>query len=177
MHSRVKEVKDMYIRVENMHRIVYGLLVQVRDDLKGPIPQGDRVDLSYLLNQIAKMLKDIEKESRLLREQNDNIVCFKAMTEGSVEKIKGEVATGTPDVKMTAKLPRKDSEEFLALMEDLGISHEVVGLDAVRPHYPGLVELISQRVAAGGNPPKGVDVNTMHPKYSLILRKQSGVDL
>lgn len=178
MHRRVSELKEMYTRIERMHRIVYGLMIQIRDDLSASdLKQEDRVDLSYLLRETSRMFKDLEKEARLLRESNDNIVCFKAMTKSTVDKISGDIATGTPDLKMIAKLPKHGTPEFMELMDDLGINKEVVGLDAVRPHYPGLVELISQRMAAGSNPPRGIDPTTTHPKYSLILRKKAGVDL
>lgn len=180
MHKQVTDTRAMYTRVETMHRVVYGLLIQVRDELRdAELSQGDRVDLSFLLREMAKMFKDLEKESRLLRENNDNIVCFKAISSQSVENIKGEIATGTPQVKTTAKLPSRsrDPEAFYQLMEDLGVPPESVAQDAVRPHYPGMLELISQRVADGKNPPRGIDPTTMHPTYTLTLRKKAGVDV
>lgn len=173
-----------YPEIAKMHRDVYSLLQQIDRAIKTTSTQEDRVDLSVLLKEYNKIFKDLEKETRLTKEKSDTIAAAIYTRQSELEdnmpkSIRGHIGLGTPDIKMEANIPSKtrEPERFMELMTTLGVSEELAATGAVTAHYKGIQSLINARLLEGKNPPKGIDPNTVRPRYTMTVRFNKGFEL
>ena len=61
-------------------------------------------------------------------------------------------------------------------MDYVGVAKEAVEDKCVKPHWPGLVERISNETAMGKPLPPGIDPNSSYPVYSMRIRAKQNLD-
>ena len=169
---KYKEIKALYLRT-------YHDLSVLRDDLKqSEFTTGDIVDLIYVMRELSKVVDDLRKETDGVMHQFENVGCMISIARGDLEPIRTNLATGSPNLKMAAKIPSqtKDPENFALLMDHLGVSKEAVADKCVKPHWPGLVERMTNDAAMGKPLPPGVDPNSSYPVYSMRIRAKKSLD-
>lgn len=178
-----KKTLREYRRAKSSHADLYRHLIYVRDNLKD-LTQEDLVDIALVLRSISALADDIRKECNGIKELVERVVCLRWVQAtlndpGAPDAIRGELATGTPDVRQMASLPRpnSDPEGYEKLMRSIG-AITAARKDLVRPHWPGLTEWITRLAKKGKQLPKGIDPNKTYPLYRLFpLRRKKGIDI
>jgi hypothetical protein len=132
-------------------------------------------DIAYTLQRCRDMLHSMHKQASGSFDLVTRFACVKWAQRGEGEPIRTEYCTVTPSVRMCAKVPRKEDESYEALMNHLGVNSDMLKYDTVRPHWPGLVDYITERLTEGKPLPPGVDPNTKYPVYSITIRKKKGI--
>ncbi len=176
-----QQLKILHATVTECHEDVYtDLGKEIEPLVRSCNNLEELVDTAYVLRETSKLCNDMRKMCDVLRELSEKICCVIAIKDESVGAIKTEYASGTPNVKMMASIPKKKThpEKFAALMEHLGIPAELweEESDVVRPHWPGFVNHLTALAAAGKPLPPGIDADKTYPVYSLDpLRKKKGI--
>jgi len=91
--------------MKTIHADVYEALVTLRSKLQHPQTLEDLTDQILCLREIAKLADDLRKETTKLQETAERVVCVLWATGKCVDTIKGEYATGIPDIRQAASLP------------------------------------------------------------------------
>lgn len=174
--------RQMYDAVKAAHEGAFRLMLELRQQLKGQ-PIGELVDLVYALDRSEKLADDLRKELKAMREQLDKVVCVMWVTADCSEPVRTKFCTGTPTMKQTAPLPNRhrNPENFKKLMDSIGVPQELWDVNdeehaAVSISWPGMLDLISNRLAQGMPVPPGVDPNATFTVYRVSLRKLRDVD-
>lgn len=179
----LKQLLNEYRLASVTHAVLYEKLIKLRDTAAS-LSQEDLVDCAYILRETAKLLDDMRKESTAIRELIERVICLKwvqqsLQDESTDTAIRGQLATGTPDVRQMASLPlpNKNPEEFEALMRSIG-AVTAAKKDLVRPYWPGLTNWITNLVKKGKPLPNGIDPNKTYALYRLFpLRRKKGLIL
>jgi hypothetical protein len=182
MHALVERLLNRLRLSRAFHRECYADIIAVRDAAKGgKISKETLIDCRHLAYMISKDLDDARKEVDVLERLCSDIACALYMTEHMAEvtseRIIGEIATGTPDLKMQANLPPKGSEAYLKLLEHFGVNKAHAAADLVHVHWPGLRDYLTALTAAGKPPPPGIKAADMKSKYVVSTRQKSGINI
>lgn len=155
---------------ENVHNTLYEQLSKTREEMKTKPPE-ELADIGFVCKKIYEQLDSIRKETQRLQELAEKLACLKAVQEEKV-KIHGRLATGTPDVSMSANLPhpRKNPEEYLALCDYLGIPKQMIDWDLFRFHWPGFKKFFTHQMQNGKPVPPGVKLGKTYSHYKLKYR-------
>lgn len=164
----VEHTKKAYIDI-------YTVLVEIGGDdaFKGMLDLNELVDWCYALKKCSERLdemrKTLDKKVRLL----ESLVCVLWVKADNPDPIRTEYTTATPRIKMMSEAPSKkrDEEAYNKVLQYFGATQEAIDTDALRPHWPGLVECCT-RLAEQGKPfPAGIDPEKMYPIYSVMTRQ------
>ena len=146
--------------------------------LEGMHTEGDLqelADFAYALKKVSDMLVEMSKRSRNSYELSERLLCMLWAKANSDEPIRTPYCTITPRIRMAAQIPKKGTDEYEMLMASLGINAELAQVDAVRPHWPGLVDYVTERLTSGKPLPSGIDTTKTYPVYGVTIRDRKGV--
>ena len=138
-------------------------------------------DIAYALRDTRDMAEDIRKRCDALGKTAQNFACLGAVTLEHGGTIGTEYVAATPSVKTVVSIPsrKKEPEAFAKLMDHLKVPRELWERGehaAMQPHWPGLMELVSERQANGLPMPPGIDPNKTYAEYSLRMRGRKEID-
>lgn len=180
-----KKLVREYRWLKASHADLYAKLIEARDSA-AKFSQEELVDIAFILRSTAILAEDIRKECNAIREMMEKVACLKWMTDnmnnpdsGKPTSIRGILASGTPDLRQMASLPRPntDPKGYESLMKSIG-AITAARKDLVRPHWPGLTEWITKLAKKGKPLPAGLDPNKTYPLYRLSpLRRRPNVDI
>lgn len=151
----------------------YSFIAANRDAVTA-MTQEDRADAVFVLRKTREQIKSLSTELEVLEQKLIDVTCLVWVTSMNNEPVRGNLCTGTPDIKEAPVIPSRKTEPELysKMLTDLGVvDSEVVSSDAVRPHWPGLMEMVSNRIAAGRKKPEWV--RETRPQYKLTVREKS----
>ena len=154
--------------------------------LKGAISRNELspesvLDACWLMFEIAKYAEDVEKEARKQRELLEKICCGVWVVRCAADPnapghLEGAIARGTPKLGLGVNLPEKGSEEYREFLAFLGLSEEQIDRDVVRPHWPHVQDLLTERAEQGLPTPPGIPADRTYPRYKLVaLQPKRGV--
>jgi hypothetical protein len=184
---------EMYKKTSKTHNEVFLLI----NNLRSVAAAGGASDIleianvAYAIKQSLNLIESTRKDLNALHDQFCRLACVRwvqqvemAMTDGTEpeDNIKTDFCTATPDIKQIAAIPtrKRDPEGFASLMRFLEIPESVWNVpeecEVVRPHFPGLVDMLSDRASKGLPLPAGIDPHKTYPQYKLVTRGLKGVD-
>lgn len=163
----------MLTEVEELHRRTYLTINTVHRAVRSePIPKEDLVDAALLLKETMATLKDLSGEANALFEAAQKVACVRwvqdSVNEEAASSIKGKFAVGTPDVKLMAPIPKRDTNEHRALCDFFGVPHDA----PVKFHWPAMTEVVSERLAEGRPLPPGMK-DSRYTLYRLSPLRRS----
>lgn len=173
-HSNPK-VEELAATYRRLYAEVYSpLLDQMSEVSKQTITDlEDAVDLGFLCREIEHLLDDLRKEVKARHVRIARLIALDIINQvtGTDDDplVRGQYATGTPDVKPTPKIPRKETQEYQDLCKALGIPPELAVEGFVQFHYPKLVEYCAKLAADGKRMPKGLGES--EAKITTIFRR------
>lgn len=164
--------------LQRCYKEQYRYIVQLREKLER-LPLTEAIDIGFLLREMGTLSEDLRKELGHLRELLERIVCIKWIAHSlndpsKAQPIRGELATGSPDVKQAAALPReKDNPAaYAAFMSQLGVSGDALNFSLVRPHWPAMMDYFSALAEKGKPLPRGINVDKTYPIYKVTFRRR-----
>lgn len=177
--SDVKQLVEFYRDFMRFHSDFYMRLQDLTDEIRESLEPKRCADASYVLKSCIKYAKDLAREMDNCSFVIQRIGCLVQAQKMDADPIHGELATGTPDITHVVSIPnfKKNREECIKLMKNLGVPDILCVGGAVRPHWPAMVQALSDRITSGTPLPEGIDGKTTYPKYSINTRARRGVDL
>lgn len=178
MKAKVRKAMHKRKQMAKCYEQLYTFVIQVREEVE-QLSLEEAVDVGFLLREIAACADDLKKEVNHVKELLERVICIKwiANSLNDVSKagpIHGELATGSPDVKQAAVLPRQkdDPEGYDAFIKRIGVMGAARKFALVRPHWPTVIEYLS-RLAEQGKPlPPGINVDKAYPVYRVTFRRK-----
>jgi hypothetical protein len=161
---------------------IHAALARLAEEAKRLTSLPELVDLIYALRKTSELADTARKEMNRIEELTIKQACL-IWTTTDGNPIRSDYVTGSPDIKMMASLPRRKSnpEGYAALMRYLGVPDELWDTsdeesEAVRPHFPGMVDLLSRAMQEGRPLPPGISPENTYPLYKMRLVAKKGVD-
>jgi hypothetical protein len=151
------------------------MLLETTPDIKAnKISEGNLVDHAYLYRELERLFDEMRKEVKARRELASSKAAYsrvkKCVQDPSTDlTIRGEIATGTPEVKTQAALPKKFSEGYYQFCEAMGVPLSIAEAGVLKLDWKQVTELCTQRHAEGKPIPPGLGKE--YPLYFCILRK------
>lgn len=171
--QNVEALLVQYAETMDRSHAFYEALLAMRSEAENATKE-ELTDVTLVLREISRVLKDSQKECFHLSELCEKIACLKwiAETQNDVENAKnnihGTLARATPDLKQAVSIPSRDKqpEAYYRMMKSLG-AVTAARKDLVRPHWPGLTDHISMLMKNGKQVPDGIDPRTNYHIYRL----------
>jgi hypothetical protein len=166
---------DVYGRAKDTHFKLYQEIGNARK-MASRLSLTEMVDLFFIFDQSARRIEDLRKEIDAFGRSMIQLICARWVQDSlnngnSAEPIRGQLATGSPDVGQSVNLPKSDSPEFLELCEFFGIPADKANL--IRFHWPTMTEWVSQLLADGKNVPSCLKNQKTHTEYKCKLLPKS----
>jgi hypothetical protein len=166
-------------KLEEQYLQLYSVLMEVGPlvkDNKSALP--DLVDLGFVCREVAKGSDDIRKDATSHQDLIGKVIAMRHTRDsiGKVNpdmKIVGELATGKPDVKQRAAIPKRGTQEYSDLCAHFGVTEEAVSSGLVSFHFVKTRDYVSDLMAEGLPLPKGLGGITSEFSTSFI-RKSNG---
>lgn len=183
-YDELRKMLEHYEAMRSLHLLTYACLTRIQDDLKaGKHSLVDMVNFLYVFRETARLADDIRKELDGTTGIVEKVCCALYVTKCNAgqmdsDPIRTGMATGTPTVKMGARLPnrRDNPDEFVALMKYLGVESTAIATDVVRPHWPGIVASLTQLASEGKPLPPGIDTNATYPVYTVSIKSWRAIE-
>lgn len=173
--------KGLYQDVKAAHAAIYARILEAKARVQACNNMEEVADWAYAMREAEKFAEDLRKELGYVEELATKVACLLWVKTGTGDPIRTAYCTASPDVKMMARLPKRsqEPEQFFALMQHLGISPELAGLNVehpvLKPHWPGMVDYVSEQLKQGKPLPPGMDSSITYPIYALAVRKKKDV--
>jgi hypothetical protein len=161
------EMLKLYETVKATHAQSYSAMIELRNALSDESEMTELVDAALVLRDGAQMLDDLRKELNKLRDVTNKRCCMAWLTSDG-DPIRTTYATGMPKVKQVPRMPKHGSEEYEQLCAAYGFDPRL----PFRPHWPSMVEDISERLAEGRPVPEGCDPNAVYQVFDVELRSK-----
>lgn len=171
-----EKLVELYKLLRSTHAQAYVALQPERALAQKTVDLKELADSAFALREIQALAKDIEKEARLAKEVYEKIACVVLLETTNDECIRTEYCHAKPLLKTMRSVPKKGTPEYVEFCDAIGITPFAVEHDTARPHWPGLVEYVTECDRAGLNPPKGMGKDPYHV-FSLTIRKKPGADI
>jgi hypothetical protein len=168
----VRDLSELWHRTAGLTEEMIRLSVEAQAESRGgKLTIEDTVDVAFLLKGIADKLDSARKEANRANELVQTVgVALWAMNapmDGTAPRIRGQVASGTPDGKPEAALPERGTAEYEKLLRWLGCPQEMIDRDLARPHWPHVQDRIAELVSQGSPLPPGVDPGRTRTRWRL----------
>ena len=169
------EIKSLFIKA-------YTELTEYRDKVKTlKYDERDLVNFVYVLRETSRYLDELRKEMNAVGDLCEKVCCAiftKDALNSTETSIRASLATGTPKLRMQAKIPKRSDEpkKFYALMKHFGIDPKTADLDVMRIHWPSMRDSLSTTLAEGKPLPPGIDPEDTYPIYSVTVLQIQDLD-
>jgi hypothetical protein len=180
----LKAAQDLEWMLRERHEQVY---LKIKELKELASKQGDikeLTDIAYALHECEKFLDAEEKECRNFRETLERVIGALWAKIGNPEPVRTAHVTASPDIKIMVPMPdrRREPEAYQKLMRSMKVPEElwVAGEgdnehSVVKPHWPGMVEYVSQLASRGLPLPDGLDPSKTMSIYKLRYRGKKEV--
>lgn len=174
-----KKALEIYNKVKDAHHAVFIDLQRLRDEIRKQLNLEEIVDVIAILKRSEDLLRDSKTEVSKNFGNLEEVACRLYVASGSIgEPIRTEWVTGSPNAKTLPKIPSKknDLEAFTQLCSHFGLNSEAINYECFRPHWPGMVEYITQCEADFKPLPPGVNKDSLLTQYTVTCRWRPGIE-
>lgn len=172
LHEDVAQLQALKAEVDDIWARLYAFgqsaMVKARSKDDSYL-QSVLVDLGFLFRELENRFDEERKDAKARKELIGKLIAFNAMqTAGDVDTIRGELATGTPDVSMIADLPKKGTPEYNMLATALNVPTDA--LQFLRLDWKAITAYVTELMAQGKKVPAGL--NKTRPVYATTFRRK-----
>lgn len=183
-HEDVDRLNAVRLKLLKFQLDISDLFIGMIAEIKAErYPRPAQCDIGWAFREIAKIADEIRKEAKARQELVGQILALRmtedvmndmeALAQGDSLTVRGRFASGTPDVKQQAALPRSGSKEYSQLCNALGLADkEVIESGLVQFSFRKLGDYVSKFMAEGRQIPEGI--TKTYPLYSTIFRTKKG---
>ena len=172
----IKEFIEVRGQVQLLYNLVYGFLAKNNEQIKSKqLSSEELCDFGFICRELEKLFDELRKEVKARKELCGNIIAYRltqaSLTDPSLKmQVKGQFATGTPDVKMQAALPKKQSVEYYQITDFLGVPRDVAEKGVLKLDWKSVIEFCTKLINDGKPIPKGF--GKQYPLYVTVYRKR-----
>ena len=189
-----ESAKTLFRNVKESHEIIYKCMSELRQEVEKCNNYVELCDYAFAVDQSHEYVQDLKVElwkfREFLNKKVDELWLQAAVNGGSSfpRSIHTDYVTATPDIKQAPNIPsqKSDPEAYKKLMDYLNIDvsnwpehpnpeYKGAKSEVVKIHWPGLVNLVTENLAAGRPAPPGIDISKLTPIYKLVLRKKRDI--
>lgn len=173
-----KKLQDVFGECQLLYNLVYGFLSEATPTIKSKVlDNSELTDFGYLCRELENLFDELRKEAKARKELCGAIIAYRLIKESLTDptitmRSKGTLATGTPDIKMQAALPKKFSEEYFQLTTFFGVPRDVAETGILRLDWKKVTEYCTKLTEDGKPIPEGF--GKKYPLYSTVYRKTKG---
>ena len=173
-----KDVADLYKYNHDVFQYNYQWLQAIEARIGQVQDLEELADYGYAMKRLAELVDDTRKHANRISELAQRLQCALQVGLMDLEPVRTEYCTASPAISQQMSVPKKekDPEQYYAIMDLLGISREVADKEAVRPHWPGLTEVLTELAQQGKPLPEGINPNNVKPVYSVKYRKKNDAE-
>jgi hypothetical protein len=172
----VKKLQEIFNESHLFYGLLYGFLSEITPAIKSKsLDVSKLTDIGFLCREMENLLDELRKECKARKELCGSIIAF-ILTQNSLTDIhapmksKGDLATGSPDMKMQVALPKKKSPEYYQLTDHFKVPRDVAESGVLKLDWKTVVELCTKLSEEGKPLPAGF--GKKYPQYSTIFRKR-----
>lgn len=169
---------DAYEEALKLHMKMVQIHVALRNELQS-IDEITLVDIGFLEREVSDQMDAARKEANRWKDMASKVLSARLTEEmiadGKTEcrTVRGEFASGSPDVAVMPVMPKKGEPEYAQLLDSLGI-------EVASDTDPGMVslsftrirDLCTARASEGQDPPAGI--KGTFPQYTVTYRRLHG---
>lgn len=175
-HADVETLKDHLDHVRDTFMVVVGDLQDVirkvkKNKTEQTYTRETLVDLGFLCREIGKLSDELRKESnakQMLIGKTIAMEVTQASLAGEISSptVRGELATGTPDVRQISSVPKPGTPQFKEVADFLGLTDP--DGKVIRFSFTGLSDWLTERAGEGKQVPACLNVYT---EFKTIFRR------
>lgn len=172
-----ESIQRLYKIVKDAQEEMYMAQEELKKWLGSVNDLEEYADAAYALREIHRLATDIRSMAYQAQTLAERIGCVIAVKDEKLDAIKTPWVHATPDIKMMASLPRKNTPEFVSLMQHLGVPAELSEgpQPVIAVNWNGFTEHLSQLMSQGKPLPPGINAEKTYPVYKFNMRKRRGV--
>jgi hypothetical protein len=173
----INEFLNVQDEVQSIYNLVYGFLSKNNQLIKSKSLDSEKLcDFGFICRELENLFDELRKEVKARKDLCGNIIAYRLIQESvsnpsSELKIKGKLATGTPDVIMQAALPKKFSEDYYKLTDFFKVPRNVAESGILKLDWKSCVELLTELTSKGTKIPDGF--GKKYPLYKTTFRKRN----
>lgn len=180
---RTKAVQDgvtLTRRVEDLYAVLYTYASDIGDRVKKTeFDLETLVDLGFLLRVMEHKFDELRKDLKARKEIVGKLVAYVAYQNALAADangtkvdmtVRGQLAIGIPEQRMSASPPKKGSPEYNTFLRSLGISEEMIKDQILVPAWKGIETLVSKLTMEGRKLPPGL--GKTYPQFKTTFRRQ-----
>lgn len=135
------------------------LYSRVMPAMKSSPAEADAADVGYLASELEKLTEESHKNANALKEIMAKIIGYMVLQRTTQDptlepKLRGEIATATPDSKLIPLLPSTKAPEYKILCRELGFSEEAIERGFAALHFNRLGDYLTELASNGKPAPK-----------------------
>lgn len=173
----IGRVQAALLEAQRAHEALHDAAFQIGSALQRDInamTEGEMTDAGYLFRECERLLNDARKEAERRKDGLGKVlvalVTKRALSSGCELIARGELATATPDIKMRAKIPKKDTPEYFALLEAMGVPEDMRKTGVLTFHWRHMSDWITEAASRGVKLPPGIA--SVVPDATVTYRKK-----
>ena len=171
----IKEFVKIREEVKLLYNMVYGFLAKNNELIKSKsLNSGELCDFGFICRELENVFDELRKEVKARNELCGQIIAYRlvqaSLSDLTIKmKVQGQFATGTPDVKMEASLPKKFTDEYFQITDYFKVPREVAEMGILCIDWKMASEFLTKQMNEGKKIPDGF--GKKYPKYTTIYRK------
>lgn len=172
----IKEFLMVKDEVHLLYNLVYGFLSKNNELLKSKkLSNEELCDFGFFCRELEKLFDELRKEAKARKELCGQIIAYR-LTQASLSdptlkmKVRGDFATGIPDVKIEMGLPKKFTEEYYQITDHFDVPRKVAETGILKLDWKSVTEHCTKLVQDGKLLPKGF--GKQYPKFTIVYRKR-----
>ena len=172
----IKEFVGVKDEVQSLYNLVYGFLAKNNELLKSKKLNNEELcDFGFFCRELEKLFDELRKEAKARKELAGQIIAYRraqaSLSDPTIKlQVQGQFATGSPDVKMEAALPKKFTDEYYQLTDHFGVPRKVAETGVLRLDWKMCTEFLTQQMNDGKKIPEGF--GKQYPRYTTVYRKR-----
>lgn len=172
----VETVHKAHEDVNTLYHDVYDVMARLTAAVQSKkYSDADLCDMGFFCKQMESLLDELRKETKARKELIGRIIAFNRtkafIADPTIDPtVRGKYATGTPDVRQEAELPKKGTDEYFAFTDHFGVPRGVAEQGILKLDWNSVGDMCTQLAEDGKKMPPGL--GRMIPKYVTTFRKK-----
>lgn len=141
----------------------------------GKFTKEEMCDIGFLCRESVSRSEEIRKDIGAVKALVDRLVCVKSLADFLANPMKsqtvhGQLCSGTPVFKKNCALPKKDSKEYIEMMEYFGITQEGIEKGVAKISWQKICNHVTELVELGKSIPEFIP--KVYDDYTVTHRRK-----
>lgn len=149
----------------------------VRNEIQNEPEKTELADDVLIVKKSLALIENMRTQFNTLERLSITLTCGAWMRDQINEPIRTPYCTASPKISMAVQTPnrKKQPVEYREFCQALGVPDEVIESGTFQPHWPSMLEYISNLAEKGEPLPPHCDPAKMYPVYACAVRKQRDI--